>query len=178
MNRKNHFAQLLLVGMFTALLFHGCNDKGGGTNNNPNVTRHIIHIDTARRYTAQFREGLGALKGALRDSTFLNRSFQLPLAVQFNRDILELLLKQTDKKNNIAAGVRMYFAINNKREVTLVLIPYDTSNNDILKNLTGTDVVSIPGISSASAFFLEYQAADNALRCPTICDNGQSGLFR
>jgi hypothetical protein len=166
-------AFLLLV--MIMLLVQACNQRRDIPYDEGRVEENIISIKTAQAYTASYRNGVTALSRA-GGSGYLRDSFQLPVAVQFNKDVLALLLNQKDSAGNYADGIRLYFARDARNQVTLVLVPYDRSNNDILKKLIQKDVAWIPGITPAFAQLAEAQAVDNALRCPTFCDQASSPL--
>jgi hypothetical protein len=177
MKQKPAYAFFLLA-ILTVLLFDRCDNQKRIPFEQSQVEPHIISIRRAQTYTASFRSGQEDLKKMLRDTSYLTRNFQMPLAVQFNKEVLALLLRQKDAGGRLAQGVRMYFARNEQNQVTLVLVPYDGRGNDILNKLIEKDVASIPGISSAYAQELGAQAVDNALRCPTFCDRLSSPLTR
>jgi hypothetical protein len=102
-------------------------------------------------------------------------SLNLPIAESFNRDVIALLLNQKDASGNVAAGVRMYYGINENNEVCLVLTPYDNNGKDIINNLTksGPVAIKVPGISTASAQVDDGDdgtVIERGQRCPTVCD--------
>jgi hypothetical protein len=165
-----------VVALFTVLFFDACDNQKRLPFEQSAVEPHIISINKAASYTSSFRNGQAELQKLLRDTSYLNRNFQMPVAVQFNKEVLALLLRQKDATGKVAQGVRMYFARNEQNQVTLVLVPYDAKGNDVINRLIDKDVASIPGISAAYAQTLAGQAADNALRCPTFCDRSKSPL--
>jgi hypothetical protein len=165
------------LAVFVIILLSGqsCNNQTGDLPyDEGNVEENIISIKTAQAYTASYRNGVTALSRT--GSGYLRDSFQMPVAVQFNKDVLALLMNQKDSSGGRAEGVRLYFARDAKNQVTLVLVPYDRSNNDIINKLIKKDVAWIPGITPAFAQLVEAQAVDNALRCPTFCDQASSPL--
>jgi hypothetical protein len=166
----------IILAILTVLLFDRCDNQKRIPFEQSQVEPHIISIRKAATYTASFRNGQAELQKLLRDTSYLNRNFQMPVAVQFNKDVLALLLRQKDAGGRLAQGVRMYFARNEMNQVTLVLVPYDGRGNDILNKLIEKDVAYIPGITSAYAQNVAAQAVDNALRCPTFCDRLSSPL--
>ena len=163
--------------LFVFLLFiiSGCENRNNIPYNEGNVEENIISIKTAQQYTASYRSAVTALSRSA-GGNVLNREFQLPVAVQFNRDVLALLLNQADSSGKPAAGVRMYFARDSKNQITLVLVPIDGANNDIINKLIEKNVVYVPGVTPAYADQVNGQAVNNALRCPTFCDQLSSGL--
>ena len=166
-----------VLSLLASLLFiiSGCTNRTNIPYNQGNVEANIISIKTAQQYTASYRSAATALSRSL-GGNYLNSNFQLPVAVQFNRDVLALLLNQADSLGNPAAGVRMYFARDGKNQVTLVLVPIDGANNDIVNKLIDKNVVYLPGVTPAYADQVNGQAVNNALRCPTFCDQLNSGL--
>jgi hypothetical protein len=177
MKKVTGWFTIIILTLLSASILNSCNNQKRIPQTDGRVEQNIISIRTARAYTANFRRGRSEVISQLKDPAYLDKNFQLPVAVQFNRDVLALLLKQKDSSGNIADGIRFYFARNDQNQVTLVLVPYDRKNNDILNQLIDKDVVSVPGISSAQAQpRLNAQAVDNALRCPTFCDQSNSGL--
>ena len=166
----------LLVLIIALLSLQACNQRKDIPYEEGRVEENIISIKTAQAYTASYRNAVTALSRRTSGGAFLRDSFQLPVAVQFNKDVLALLLNQKDSAGNYADGVRMYFARDARNQVTLVLVPYDRSNNDIINKLIQKDVAWMPGITSAFADQVDGQAVDNALRCPTFCDHANSGL--
>src|SRR5688500_15363364 len=166
---KQHSLYSLVSSLMLFLLFQSCNQRSDIPVNEGNVEGNIIPIKTAQRYTARYRSGVTDVSRRMSDRRFLIDSFNMPVAVNFNNDVLALLLNQKDSKGAYASGVRMYFARNDSNHVTLVLVPYDAAGNDILNKLIAKDVVSLPGVTRAFAQDLDAQAVDNSLRCPTFC---------
>lgn len=175
MKKQPRYSKLPLI-FFLLMVMHGCKSGNDFPYDEGNVEQHVISIKTAQAYTASYRSAVAELNKNIGDTAFLKTRFNLPVAVQFNKDVLALLLNQKDPAGNTAAGIRMYFARNEKNEITLVLVPHDKANNDIINRLINKDVAFIPGISAAYAQQPTGQAVDNALRCPTFCDQLNSGL--
>lgn len=170
-----------------AFLFLGCSkdvQEKEISIDRTNVTQHIIPVKLARTYTTKFRtvydkytqSSQGSLKDASVGSTAsAGGSLNLPIAESFNRDVIALLLNQKDAKGGIAAGIRMYYGINENNEVCLVLTPYDNNGKDIIHNLSPSAPVAIklPGISTASAQIDDLDdgtVIERGQRCPTVCD--------
>ena len=175
MKQQPLYAALVLC-IVIVFFMQACNRKGDIPYEESNVEKNIIPIKTAQAYTASYRNAVAALSRITGGGGYLKDSFQLPVAVHFNKDVLALLLNQKDSSGNYAEGVRMYFARDARNQVTLVMVPYDQQNNDIINKLTQKDVAWLPGITAAFAQELDAHAVDNALRCPTFCDRGGSGL--
>lgn len=140
--------------------------------NEDSVRSHILPIGEAISYTKNFR--------SVRDSSFklstLKNSAIFGQAEGFNRDAIAVLLNQQDASGAKAAGIRIYYGLDREGQVRMILVPYDNKGNDIINELIGNKVVSIPGIPAASAFATNGQTIENGQRCPVVCDNGTSGL--
>jgi len=154
----------------------GCNPPAPVGNipvNEDSVRGHILPISQAVAYTAKFR--------STRDTFYkqlppLGKLLNLGQAEAFNRDAIAVLLNQKDTSGNQAAGIRIYYGLDEGGQVRMVLVPYDKNGNDIINQLIGNKVVSIPGISSANAFWTDGQTIENGQRCPTVCGSGFGGL--
>ena len=172
-----------------AFLFLGCSkdvQEKEITVDRSNVTKHIIPVKLANSYTLKFRTVYdkyskstqqGALKEAsIGTSASSGCSLNLPIAESFNRDVIALLLNQKDATGGVAAGIRMYYGINENNEVCLVLTPYDNNGKDIINNLSTSAPVAIkiPGISTAAAQTTatpdDGTVIERGQRCPTVCD--------
>ncbi|MDH7462192.1 hypothetical protein QEG73_12920 [Chitinophagaceae bacterium 26-R-25] len=171
----------------TAFLFLGCSkdvQEKEISVDRSNVANHIISVKLANSYTHKFRtvydkytQSQGAMKSASVGTAASGggSSLDLPIAESFNRDVIALLLNQKDATGGIAAGIRMYYGINENNEVCLVLTPYDNNGKDIINNLTKSAPVAIklPGISTASAQISgedDGTVIERGQRCPTVCD--------
>jgi hypothetical protein len=171
-----------------ALLFLGCSkdvQEKEISIDRSNVTKHIISVKLANSYTQKFRTvydkyAKSTQQGAMAETSIgtavgAGCSLNLPIAESFNRDVIALLLNQKDASGNIAAGVRMYYGINENNEVCLVLAPYDNNGKDIINNLrkSAPVAIKIPGINTASAQDDNPDDGDlieRGQRCPTVCD--------
>ncbi|MBV4357172.1 hypothetical protein [Pinibacter aurantiacus] len=174
--------------LFTiAFLFLGCSkdvQEKEISVDRSNVTKHIISVKLANSYTHKFRtvydkytQSQGAMKSASIGSSAASGgcSLDLPIAESFNRDVIALLLNQKDATGGIAAGIRMYYGINENNEVCLVLTPYDNNGKDIINNLSKSAPVAIklPGVNTASAQTVGLDdggVIERGQRCPTVCD--------
>jgi hypothetical protein len=118
---------------------------------------HIISIKDAAELASTFREGRLQLNRQLKDTAFLNKSFNLPIAEAFNRDAIAALLNQKG-----ARGVRIYLGEDKKGLIRLVLIAVDEKGNDIIgKN---GRVMKYAQDDGGDPFGLE-----SGQRCPTLC---------
>jgi hypothetical protein len=168
-----------------AFLFLGCSkdvQEKEISVDRTNVTQHIIPVKLANSYTHKFRtvydKYTQSTQGALKEASVGGASsagcaLNLPIAESFNRDVIALLLNQKDATGGIAAGIRMYYGINENNEVCLVLTPYDNNGKDIINNLSKSAPVAIkiPGISTASADSPDDGGViERGQRCPTVCD--------
>ena len=167
--------QALVLSFFIVAMV-SCNQQPVAGNipyNEDSVRAHILPIAEAIQYTKQFK--------ATRDSFYrqlpgLENAMNFGQAEAFNKDALAVLLNQKDASGTQAAGVRIYYGIDKSGLVRMVLVPYDSKGNDIINQLIGNKAVSIPGISSANAYWDNGQTIENGQRCPPLCGNGLSGL--
>lgn len=170
-----------------AFLFLGCSkdvQEKEISVDRSNVAKHIISTRLANSYTHKFRtvydKYTQSTQGKMSEASIgtsasAGCSLNLPIAESFNRDAIALLLNQKDVTGNVAAGIRMYYGINENNEVCLVLTPYDNNGKDIINNLTTTAPVAIklPGVSTATAQTVsldEGTVIERGQRCPTVCD--------
>ena len=119
---------------------------------------HFISVDTAAKYTWLFRKGKSALSRVTKDSSYLNKKFNMPLAEEFNRDAIAALLNQRGAK-----GVRIYLGQDEAGLVRLVLVAVDAKGNDI----TGHDGKIMKYTSNAGSE--EAVILEAGQRCPTLC---------
>ena len=171
---------ILLTGFFLGSIlvscFVGCKPPQTTGNipfNEDSVRSHILPIKEAVALTANFR--------TVRDSFYnrlpaLKAAFNLGKAEGFNRDAIAVLLNQQDVSGKASAGIRIYYGLDPKGELRLVLVPYDINGNDIINELIGNKTVVLPGISAANAAGTSGQTIQNGQRCPVICGNSVSGL--
>jgi hypothetical protein len=164
--------------MTALIILNGCGQPpkqaltGDIPYNEANVRKHIISIDEARAYTASYRNTTDSFDKQL---PALKTAYDLGRAEAFNRDAIIVLLNQKDSLGNPAAGIRIYYGLDKGGQIRAVLVPYDSLGNDIIHQLTSNSAVSIPGISSAKAYWDNGQAIENGQRCPTAC-SGTGGL--
>lgn len=143
-----------------AVLYSSCRGKGSGKIpfNEERARQQIIPVTQGSQYSLSFvnlRDSV--LPKLIRDSSFLEQRFNLPIAETFNRDAIIALLNADG-----ADGVRVYFGNDDKGLVRLVLMPVDKEGNDIITKLTGT-----PGNKAAS------QVSKVAVKDGESVENGQ-----
>ena len=119
-----------------AVLYSSCKGKGGGKIpfNEERARQQIIPVKQGSQYSLNFvnlRDSV--LPKLIRDSSFLEQRFNLPIAETFNRDAIIALLNADG-----ADGIRVYFGNDDKGLVRLVLMPVDKDGNDIIAKLTQT----------------------------------------
>jgi hypothetical protein len=169
------FFSCILVFTFT---LSGCNQGGGGELplNQDSIKPHIIPIGMAIQYTANFR---AAIDTCNRHNPYFKDSMQFGHAEAFNSDCISLLLRQKNKKGDPAVGIRIYYGRDNSGMIKMILVPYDKYGNDII-NVMVDLVNKTPGVSPAHTEALKVgddgQTIENGQHCPTICDDGGSGL--
>jgi hypothetical protein len=150
----------LLTGIMVGitLMFAQCRDEHKSDQipyNKEKAQEHIISINTAAQLTANFRKERIALTRQLKDSSYLNKSFNIPLAESFNRDAFAALLNQKG-----AEGIRVYLGYE-KGLIKLVMVAVDVNNNDI----TGDNGKVMKLVSNEAAPI----AIEAGQRCPTLC---------
>lgn len=163
---------ILMVWIFASM---GCTPQTSSNIpvNEDSVRSHILPIGDAISYTKKFRV---VRDSAYRQAPVFKNGLDLGQAEAFNRDAIAVLLNQQDASGVKAAGVRIYYGVDLRGQVRMILVPYDIHGNDIINELIGNKVVHIPGIPSASAFTGNGQTIEQGQRCPVICDSGASGL--
>jgi hypothetical protein len=161
-----------LLGLLTISTFtlSGC---GPGPFDPPvnvdSVTDHVIPIKEAIDFTTRFRNTVDTLNA---HCTGFKDSFQIGHAEAFNRDSYYLLLKQKDSSGHYAAGIRIYYGIDPKGVMKLIMVPYSRDGYDIIKNLISVDEKPVPGVSPAKVESLSTggaQALEMGQLCPTVC---------
>ncbi|HEX4851167.1 MAG TPA: hypothetical protein VFV08_10190 [Puia sp.] len=174
--KPNHVTRLSLLLILSFILVTSCNQQTGGGGipvNEDSVRAHILPIKEAVEYTARFRSTRDTF---YRQVPSMEKALNLGRAEAFNRDAVAILLNQKDSSGKEAAGVRIYYGLDQGGQVRMVLVPYDAQGNDIINQLITNKAVKIPGIPSASAFSSDGQTIENGQRCPTMCSSGTSGL--
>lgn len=152
---------LLLPGIMLgiALLFSQCrhgNEDQQIPYNEKNAQVHIISINAASQFVGNFTRGKIALNRQLKDTSYLDKHFNMPVAEAFNRDAIAALLNQKGAK-----GVRIYLGQDTSGQVRLVLVAV---------NKRGNDVVGSNGrIMKFTGNAKEAIALESGQRCPTLC---------
>jgi hypothetical protein len=176
-------AILLLLVIVSASGLSGC----GGTPadcfppiNLDSVKTHVLPIQTATKMTADFRnarEAFSAKCPGFKDSLRFGN------AEAFNSDAIRILLQQKDSTGKLAAGIRIYYGLDKiTGQVSMILVPIDIHGNDIINLLLVQDKdKQVPGVSPAKTQSLTLdnsggQTIEQGQQCPTLCDNGSSGL--
>ncbi len=183
---KNPWPESLAISfLFTAfaLLFvaclSGCNPNDAGDRKPPafnadTVSNHIISVTEARALTRNFRRGVDSFN---RYCTNFKDSLKFDHAEELPADVFNALLAVHNGKQGSAKGIRMYYGRGPNGEIKLLLVPTDSLHNDMigtivdLKAKTAKEHAATMGVSSDDG-----QVVDRTQRCPTICDDGSSGL--
>jgi hypothetical protein len=165
----------LLLSIFSLT---GCNPGGGAEPpiNEDSVKSHILPIGAAIQYTASFRASMDSCN---KHWPGFKDSMNFGHAEAFNSDAIRMLLKQKNAKGDPAVGIRIYYGRDNAGMIKMILVPYDKYNNDIINVLV--DLANkTPGVSPAHTEALKVgsdgQTIEIGQHCPTICDDGGSGL--
>jgi len=143
--------------------------------NDDSVKTHILPIGIATKYTASFRASIDSCNKVMPQ---FNEYMNFGHAEAFNSDVINLLLKQKNAKGEPAVGIRIYYGRDEKGMIRMILVPYDSHNNDIINQLYD---YKTPGAGTAHTEALKVAGADGQTveegqHCPTICDDGGSGL--
>jgi hypothetical protein len=171
--------------LFSAFILSGCNSGGAGSGgsggetavNEDSVKPHIMPIGVAMQYTSNFRS---CMDSCSKRWPGFKDSLNFGHAEAFNSDVINLLLKQKNAKGEPAVGVRIYYGRDNANGmIKMILVPYDKNNNDIINVLV--DMANkTTGVSPAHTEALKVgsdgQTIEQGQHCPTICDDGGSGL--
>lgn len=125
---------------------------------------HIIPGPQGKEYIHSFQEASIELSRQIKDSSFLDKQFQLPIAEAFNRDAIAALLNATG-----AQGIRIYLGRDKVGQIRLVLVPITKEGNDIYTKLINKRDAPASG-ATAGAATPESQVVEVGQRCPTLCD--------
>ena len=176
--KHKSWSAFLLIALMAGIA--GCNQQptrdGGGSPtgaipyNEDSVRPHILKIDEAKKYTAKYRNWSDTASKQLNYRAGVS-GVDFGRAESFNRDAIIVLLNQTDSTGKPAAGVRVYYGVDEGGQVRMILVPYDSKGNDIVKQLVVEKAAKIPGISEAKAYWDNGQTIDNGQRCPTVCSS-------
>ena len=160
----------------------GCNEGPSGDGFPPinldSVRTHVLNIQKAVKMTGDFRSTRDTLQtkcpGFKEHLGFGN-------AEAFNSDAIRILLQQKDSTGSLATGIRIYYGLEKiTGKVSMILVPIDKHGNDIINVLLIGDK---PGTGASQAktqsLTLDNQSGqtiEQGQQCPTLCDNGSSGL--
>jgi hypothetical protein len=172
------FTSFFLFMLVSTLALSGC--KEGADSEPPinldSVKPHVIPIGLAIQYTANFRASIDSFN---HHCAGFKDSMQFGHAEAFNSDVINLLLKQKNAKGDPAVGIRIYYGRDNAGMIKMILVPYDKYNNDIINVLVDLANKN-SGVSPAHTEALKVggdgQTVEEGQHCPTICDDGSSGL--
>ena len=193
MNKNPRPEGLAVRFLFTALVLlsiaglSGCNPNDGGDKrptpvfNADTVRNHIISITEARELTRNFRRGIDSLNHyatSFKDSLKFDHAEELPA------DVFLALLAEHSDKQGLAKGIRMYYGRGPNGEIKLLLVPTDSLHNDMIGTIVDlkpkdstTDSAKAPKERSVAPTSTDPgQVVDRTQRCPTVCDDGSSGL--
>ena len=142
--------------------------------NEDTVRNHIISIDLARQYTRTFRASIDSFNricGPFKDSMKFGH------AEEFPADVFTALLAEHSDKQGKAKGIRIYYGRGPDGEIRMVLVPVDSLGNDMIGHMVSTSGKPAPGTAHTEALTVDGgQAVEAGQRCPTLCDDGSSGL--
>lgn len=150
----------------------GCNTGPGNCEpavNEDSVRNHVISLKEAIDFTTRFRKTVDTLNTHCPP---FKDSFRVGHSEAFNRDSYYLLLKQKDSTGSPAAGIRIYYGLDDKGVMKLVMVPYDKNGNDIIKHLVSVGDKPVPGVSAAKTESLAVdgaQAMETGQLCPPNC---------
>ena len=140
------------------------------------VDKHVIPIEVARQLTADFRASIAHFDTTC---TQFADSMHFGHAEAWPTDVFVQLLKQHNEKQGHAKGIRIYFGRGPGGEIKLVMVPYDKDGNDMIDHLVDMSGKPAPGTTPIKTRQLTVdngQAVEEGQRCPTLCDDGSSGL--
>jgi hypothetical protein len=183
---SGRLAMALLASMLILITaaFTGCgttedSDKITGPVNEDTVRYHTIPIALAREYTANFRASIDSFNHSARG---FQDSMRFGHAEAFPSDVFIKLMGEHNEKQGKAVGIRIYYGRDNVTgEIRLVLVPYDSKGNDMvdhLADINGRPAANVTPLHTEAlkVSFSNGQAMDEGQRCPTLCDDGGSGL--
>lgn len=174
------FLLFLLLGL-AIVQISGCGPAGGKDSGLPPaddavVKKHCIPIGLAIQYTSSFRASIDSFN---KHCPNFRDSMQFGHAEAFPMDVFVKLLTQHNEKQGKAVGIRIYFGRGPGGEIKLVLVPYDSKGNDMIDHLVDINGNPAPGttpIKTEALKVTDGQAVEEGQRCPTVCDDGGSGL--
>jgi hypothetical protein len=158
------FPALAGIAVFGMFWIASCRESGKVTVDPEKARVHIISSTQGEAYIKSFKEADAELSRLLKDSSFLARQFQLPVAEAFNRDAIGALLNAEG-----AQGIRVYLGRDASGQIRLVLTPIDKNGQDILTKLI-PDVTEDQSGPQPRARIAASQMVETGQRCPTQCD--------
>jgi hypothetical protein len=175
-------AIFLFLAVVSTFSLSGC----GGTSvdcfppiNLDSVKTHVLAIQTATKMTADFRNARDTFQAKCPG---FKENMRFGNAEAFNSDAIRILLQQKDSTGKLAAGLRIYYGLDKiTGQVSVILVPIDIHGNDIINLLLVQDKdKQVPGVSpKTQSLTLDNaggQTIEQGQQCPTLCDNGSSGL--
>jgi hypothetical protein len=124
----------------------------------------------AVQYTKNYRRAIDSFKERC---PLLKDSLRLQYAEAFNSDVFQALLRVKDSAGARAAGIRVYYGLDEKGVVKLLMVPYDNNGNDIITHIVGVPEKPVPGVSPAKTEALTVNGGAQAMEvgqlCPTLC---------
>ncbi len=168
-------ALFLLMLVAAACHFSACQPGAPGEEaiNQDSVKRHLIPIELAIQYTTSFRTSIDSFN---KTAPHFADSMRFGNAEAFNKDVFRELLLQSNDKQGKAAGIRIYFGRDNTGMIRMVLVPYDTAGNDIINHIMDLNGKPVSGAHIQALTVSGGQVGEDGNRCPTVCDDGASGL--
>ena len=166
---------LLLLIVASACHLSACRQGTGGEPpiNPDSVRTHILPIWQAVQYTASFRASIDSFS---KSAPHFADSMNFGHAESFPKDVFYELLRQSNDKQGAAAGIRIYYGRDNAGTIRLILVPYDSSGNDIINHIIDLNGKPVPGAHVEALSVNGGQTIQDGQRCPTACDGGASGL--
>lgn len=164
MAKRTHLFTALLC--FTLLVLTNCtnNKSTTATIDKERASKHIIPLKQADAYLSKFGSSKKELQGMMKDSSYLDTHFELPISETFNSDAIALLLQQEGCR-----AVRIYYGMDDSGKVRLVLLPVNKDGKDIRKKL----FEGIAGLAAKVDGNDDGEAIEVGQRCPTMCDGLQ-----
>jgi hypothetical protein len=162
---------LVAVAAFSLALTTLYSCKETGTSGIPidrdRAKKHLISLTLADSYRNDFGKTKEALRSQVKDSSFLNKEFDMPIAEMFNRDAIALLLNQPG-----ADGIRIYLGRDAKGKVRMVLLPVDKNGKDIRRKLLDalTQKAAAQPLDPGDGGDGDGGAVEVGQRCPDLCD--------
>jgi len=151
---------LMAVVLCVALLFDQCG-RGKGTDqeipyNPDSAAVHVISFPQATKLITNFYRGKLEIGRQLKDTSYLGKNFNMPVAEKFNRDAIAQLLNEKGAK-----GLRIYLGRDSAGLVKLVLVAVNDKGDDITGNFGK--------IMKFTTNSNDPVAMEAGQRCPTLC---------